>query len=139
MMKVPGAGRVLIVEGDARPFGPPSVTTVSAHSVSTAAPKAVFTIPLRPIIPSPFLNLSDKPKVDSAQPGRHRRRTSAFLRRVVHLIRPTGAIGETRSLELMRAPDPPTPRTFVLAAPDRRVVTLWTGNRRFLHPLSPHA
>ena len=48
--------------------------------------------------------------------------------------------GRTRPLEWWCVPDrAPAPRTFFLAAPDRRMDALWSGNRRLLHPISSHA
>src|ERR1700722_472569 len=55
-------------------------------------------------------------------------------------MRPAGLCGRTRPLEWIGAPDcSPPPRTFVLAAPDRGMDALWIGNRRLIHPISPHA
>jgi hypothetical protein len=55
-------------------------------------------------------------------------------------MRPAGLSERTRSLEWVGAPDCfPAPRTFFLAAPDRRMDALWIGNRGLIHPISPHA
>src|SRR3984957_2536604 len=55
-------------------------------------------------------------------------------------MRPAGLCGRTRPLEWIGAPEcSPPPRTFVLAAPDRRMDALWIGNRRLIHPVSSHA
>jgi hypothetical protein len=55
-------------------------------------------------------------------------------------LRPTVLGRRTLSLEWTRAPDcSPPPLTLFLAAPDRRMDALWTGDRRLLHPVSPHA
>jgi hypothetical protein len=55
-------------------------------------------------------------------------------------MRPAGLSGRSRSLEWGGAPDCfPAPRTFFLAAPDRRMDALWVGNCRLIHPVSAHA
>jgi hypothetical protein len=55
-------------------------------------------------------------------------------------MRPNGVRTRVPSIEWRGASDCfPSPRTFVLAPPDRRMVAIRIGNSDLLHSISPHA